>query len=135
MTTFTLYNSWYVRWLISVRISAFTSLTYLQYEHNHMNHMKNSNIHLPPELIYSMNIITWNIWRILIFKYLQNKNEIEFKFEWFCAKKRCQIDQLLDLAELLNLSYRTEIIPDFQKNRIPDLEFFWPKTTQRLRWS
>ena len=38
--------------------------------------------------------------------------------------KKIQIDQLLDLAELLNLSYRTEIIPDFRKNRIPDPEFF-----------
>ena len=34
------------------------------------------------------------------------------------------MNQLLDLAELLNLSYRTEIIPDFWKNRIPDPEFF-----------
>ena len=34
------------------------------------------------------------------------------------CKKKFQIDQLLDLAELLNLSYRTEIIPDFRKNRI-----------------
>ena len=45
------------------------------------------------------------------------------------VQKKFQIDQLLDLAELLNLSYRTEIIPDFQKNRIPDPEFIWPKTT------
>ena len=38
-----------------------------------------------------------------------------------CKKKKNQINQLLDLAELLNLSYRTEIIPDY---RIPDPDFF-----------
>ena len=40
------------------------------------------------------------------------------------VQKKFQIDQLLDLAELLNLSYRTEIIPEFRKNRIPDPDFF-----------
>ena len=40
------------------------------------------------------------------------------------CKKEFQINQILDLAELLNLSYGTEIIPDFRKNQIPDLEFF-----------
>ena len=39
------------------------------------------------------------------------------------VQKKIQIDQLLDLAELLNLSYSTEIIPDFRKNWIPDPDF------------
>ena len=40
------------------------------------------------------------------------------------VQKKIQIDQLLDLAELLNLSYRTEIIPDFRKNRSRIQKFF-----------
>ena len=46
------------------------------------------------------------------------------------CKKKFEIDQLLDLAELINLSYSTEIISVFRKNWTPDPEFFCPKTTR-----
>ena len=47
---------------------------------------------------------------------------------WMILCKKSKIDQILDLAELLNLSYSMEIIPDFRKNRIPDPDFFLSKT-------
>ena len=57
------------------------------------------------------------------FKFLKKKTILNWNLNDFVQKK-FQIDQLLDLAELLNLSYSTEIIPDFRKNRIPDPNFF-----------
>ena len=80
------------------------------------------SIQLPIIIISCLMILKTNF-LTFIFQIFEKENEIEFKFEDFVQKK-IQIDQLLDLAELLNLSYRTKIIPDFRKNRIPDPEFF-----------
>ena len=61
-------------------------------------------------MILKTNFLTF------IFSNFEKENEIEFKFEDFVQKK-FQIDQLLDLGELLNLSY-------YSRSRL-----FWPKTT------
>ena len=75
-----------------------------------------------------------NFFNFHFFAFLKTKMKLNSNLNDF-VQKNFQIDQLLDLAELLNLSYRTEIIPDFRKNRIPDPDFFWPKTTLRPRRS